>query len=138
MITIEKKGRFDEEVEMLRCTYIRKIVRDFPTPPSKGKADLFFVYIHVTGYKRFVDDKLYLKTGKISMVTERIDREERLIHYHMPSEQIPLQHRGYQQLQDGEWLCELTYEEYERLINPNITDDLAFILYKAKSEGDHN
>ena len=122
-------SHFDNDqqtVEHLNYNYNRTKVSNLPIK-STILGDMFFVYIHVTGIikKKRIDEEMNVEFFEDSYV----DREERVIHFHLPTEKIPKEYESVKLISDGDWSYHLTEEEYLRLVNPELTSDTEYILY---------
>lgn len=115
------------QMELVEYTYkyLREKVNNVPL---FGKdADIFFAYIHVT---KKVSKPNPLATSKDdAYCVSTTFEEKRVIHYHVPKEDLPSELKVINKIAEGEWSYELTEAEYLELIDGEKTTDVEFITY---------
>ncbi|MFG3435109.1 hypothetical protein [Lysinibacillus fusiformis] len=118
----------DNQTELVEYSYkyLREKVNDVPL--FGESADIFFAYIHVTKYISKPNPNA--SSDDDAFIVSRSYDEERVFHFHMPKEKLPTNLKVIALIEQGEWVYDLTEEEYLELNDCEKTSDLDFITYR--------
>ncbi|MFJ7891367.1 hypothetical protein ACIQYL_25395 [Lysinibacillus xylanilyticus] len=106
--------------------YLREKVNNVPL--FGESADVFYAYIHITKYVSKPNPQA--KSDDDAYIVSRSFDEERVFHFHVPKERLPVNLKVIALIEQGEWAYELTEEEYHELTDCEKTSDLDFITYR--------